>query len=280
MGKIEKLNRILKSMPSALIAFSGGVDSSFLCAIAKKALGNKVLAVTAVSETYPKNELKDAKTIAKLLGIKHKVIFTKEFDDKSFVSNPPKRCYYCKKELFSKLKDIAKNNKIKFILDASNLDDLKDYRPGSKAKKELGIRSPLQEAGLTKEEIRKFSKKLKLPTWNKPSLACLASRFAYGERLTKKKLSNIEKAENYLKSHGFKQVRVRSHGPIARVEIEQFRKYNGFQNDIIKNIVGSAPACRQAGYIAPLVKMLKRSGYKYITLDLEGFRSGSMNETL
>ena len=214
-------------MSSAIIAFSGGVDSSFLCAVAKEVLKDKVIAVTAVSETYPKSELKDAKDIAKLLKIRHKTIRTKEFNDKSFISNPPQRCYFCKKELFEQIKAIAEKEGIKTILDASNYDDLKDFRPGSKAKKELMVRSPLQEAKMTKADIRKFSKKMGLPTWDKPSCACLASRIPYGEGISKEKLRRIEEAEEIIKKllgapHAT-PIRVRAHNNLARIEIDSLQ---------------------------------------------------------
>lgn len=263
MNKLDHLKSVLKSFPSAIIAFSGGVDSSFLCAVAKEVLGDKVLAVTAVSETYPKSELNDAKKIAKLLKIRHKVIKTKEFNDKRFISNPPQRCYFCKKELFEQLRAIAKKEDIKNILDASNFDDLKDFRPGSKAKKELGVRSPLQESRMTKIDIRKLSKKMGLPTWDKPACACLASRIPYGENISKEKLRKIEDAETFIGSIIPKtNIRVRAHTNIARVEIDSSQIQRILKGDIMKKIV----------------RKLKDLGFSYVTLDLEGFRSGSMNE--
>lgn len=265
MDKLNHLKSLLKDLPSAIIAYSGGVDSSFLCAVAKEILKDKVFAVTAVSETYPKSELKDAKEIAKLLGIRHKIIRTNEFNDKRFISNPPQRCYFCKKELFEKLKAVAKKEGIKNILDASNYDDLKDFRPGSKAKKELGVRSPLQEAKMTKADIRRFSKKMGLPTWDKPACACLASRIPYGENISKEKLRKIEAAETFIGSIIPKtNIRVRSHNNIARIEIEPRQIQRILKDDIMKKIT----------------RKLKGLGFAYVTLDLEGFRSGSMNEVL
>ncbi|MEK7867751.1 MAG: ATP-dependent sacrificial sulfur transferase LarE, partial [Candidatus Omnitrophota bacterium] len=222
MGKIEELKGILKRMGSVVVAFSGGVDSSFLLKMAKDILqdGN-VLAVTAVSETYTSSELKQAKRFAKKLGVRHKIIFTDELKNKNFTKNPINRCYYCKKELFCKLNEIARKQGFNYVLDASNTDDAKDYRPGSIAKKELGVRSPLMEAGFSKYDIRRYSTKLKLETAMLPSMACLASRFPYGEKINKKTLVKIEAAEDFIKRQGISQVRVRFHNNIARIEVEK-----------------------------------------------------------
>ena len=222
MGKREKLYKVLENLGKVVIAFSGGVDSSFLLKAAKDALpdGN-VLAVTAVSETYTGSELKQAKRFAKELGVRHKVIFTNELKDKNFTKNPVNRCYYCKKELFGRLAEIVKKEGFNYALDASNTDDTRDYRPGSKAKKEFGIRSPLAEAGFSKDDIRKYSKRLKLETADMPSMACLASRFPYGEEINKKALKKIEAADDFIKRQGISQVRVRCHGNIARIEVEK-----------------------------------------------------------
>jgi len=257
--KLQKLKKNLKAMKSVLIAYSGGVDSTLLLKIAGDVLKGKVLAVIAGSPTYPQDEIKGATKLAKKLGVKCRLIKTNEFSDTRFVKNPRNRCYYCKLELFSVLKKIAKQEKLNYVLDGSNLDDLKDFRPGSRAKSELKIRSPLQEVELTKKEIRFLSKKMKLPTWNKPSLACLASRIPYGTYLKKQDLERVNKAEQYLRSLGFKQVRVRHYGDTARIEIER---------DKIKTFIVQSTEC--------IVK-LKKIGYKYITLDMEGYRTGSMN---
>lgn len=263
--KLNKLKKELKKMSSVVVAFSGGVDSTFLLKVAYDVLGDNVLAVTAKSETYPEQELKEAKYLAKFIGVKHKIIETKELLNKNFSQNPANRCYFCKKELFSKLKEIAKiakDQKIKYVLDASNFDDLGDYRPGRTAAKELGVISPLAEAGLTKKEIRFFSKELGLPTWEKPSQACLASRIPYGNEITVKELTKVDRAENFLKESGFNELRVRNHGEIARIEVPQ--KYFEL---ILKNN-------------EKIAQKFKELGFAYITLDLQGYRTGSLNEVL
>jgi pyridinium-3,5-biscarboxylic acid mononucleotide sulfurtransferase len=262
LPKLEKLKKILKEMRSVLIAYSGGVDSSFLLKVARDVLGDKVLAVTAVSSTYPREELVLAKATARRLKARHRIIRTSELRDRHFVSNPVNRCYFCKKELFCKLKKIARKNNLKFIIDASNVTDKKDYRPGAKAKKELGIRSPLEEAGFTKGEIRILSRKLKLRSWNKPSLACLASRIPYGRIITPSVLSKVERAEKLLKLMGFKQVRLRHYDGLCRIEVEA----NGIEKLIEKRNL--------------IVAKLKPLGYNYITVDLEGYRTGSLNEVI
>jgi uncharacterized protein len=259
--KIRKLKHILNKMGSALIAFSGGVDSSFLLRAASEVLPkNKILAVTANSATYPKEELISAKRTAKNLAIRHIVINTNELKDKKFVSNPVNRCYFCKKELFTKLSGIAKKQKLNFVLDAGNASDKMDFRPGDTAKKELKIHSPLQEAGLTKEDIRKLSKKLGLITWDKPSLACLASRIPYGTKISLGVLSRINQAEQILRKAGFKQVRLRHYNGLCRIEVLK---------DEIPHLISKRNR---------IVDKLKKLGYNYITVDLEGYRTGSLNE--
>lgn len=262
MNKLRKLKHILNDMRSVLIAYSGGVDSTFLLKVSGDVLGAKVLAVTAVSPTYQRKELDFSRSMAKLLKVKHKVIKTFELNNKRFVSNPVNRCYFCKKELFAELKKIAKENKIDFVIDASNASDKFDYRPGTKAKEEFKIRSPLAEADLTKEEIRALSKKLKLPSWDKPSLACLASRIPYGSKISKNILERIYKAETALNSMGFRQVRLRHYGGLCRIEVPK---------EDIHRLINNR---------SRVVENLKKLGYNYITLDLEGYRTGSMNEVI
>lgn len=259
--KLQQLKKVLTKMKSALIAYSGGVDSTFLLKVAHDALGDKVLAVTAKSLTYPTVEIEKAKEIAAGMGVKHLIVTTDELSNSKFTSNPLDRCYWCKKELFTKLGKVAKKYKLNYILDGSNHDDIKDFRPGMKAAREFGIRSPLKEAGLRKTEIRSLSKKLGLPTWNKPQLACLASRFPYGTNITKENLTVVNKAEEFLRKNGIKQVRVRHHNNIARIEVS-------------RDELGKLMQKKFSNRIANKFKCL---GYKYITVDLEGYRTGSMN---
>jgi uncharacterized protein len=249
-------------MRSVLVAYSGGVDSSLLLKVARDILADKVLAVTAQSLTYPKDEIMEAKKLAKRLKVKHLIIKTNELKNLNFANNPFNRCYFCKKELFGKLIKIAKARRINFVVDGSNLDDDRDYRPGSKALKEFKVRSPLKEAGFSKKDIRNLSKELKLPTWNKPAFACLASRIPYRDKIDKKSLGKIQQAENLLKKLDFSQLRVRHHKNLARIEVPK--------TEIPKIIK----------YRDKLARRLKNIGYKYICLDLEGYRTGSLNEDI
>ncbi len=262
MSKLDKLKEILKPLPGVVIAYSGGVDSTFLTIVAREVLGERVLAVTAVSPTYPEQQLFEAKEWAGRYGINHTVIETNEFDDPNFTANPPERCYYCKKALFQELKQIAAKKGNWVLIDGANIDDLSDHRPGRRAAQELGVRSPLQEAGMTKEEIRDFSKVMSLPTWNKPAYACLASRVPYGNEITPEVLRRIDLAENFLASLSLVQIRVRDHFPLARIEVG-------------KDELGLAWDSREL-----ICRKLHEFGYPYVTLDLDGFRSGSMNEVL
>lgn len=259
-AKLKKLRAILKAMDSVLIAFSGGVDSSFLLSAANGVLKDRLLAVTGVSKSIPGSEIEQAVSLARKLKVRHRLIA--DIPPKEFWENPARRCYYCKKALFSRLKKIAEKEKLKFVLDATNRDDLRDYRPGSRALRELGIRSPLKEAGLTKSEIRQLSRKIGLATWKKPAMACLASRVPYGERITPEKLLMIGQAEEYLRKLGFSLVRVRLQGRSGRVEVARDK---------------IPAAIRSRGKI---FRKLKALGFVYVSLDLEGYRCGSANEVL
>jgi len=263
-SKLDKLKSILGDMESVLVAYSGGVDSTLLLKVSKDVLKDKVIAVIAMSDTYPQEEFESAQKLAQAFGVATLVIETNELKDERFLSNSKERCYYCKLELFSKLKEIAHKKGLKHVIDGSNYDDRSDFRPGNKAKKELGIRSPLEEASLRKQEIRELSKEVGLPTWDKPSLACLASRIPYGTRITKNNLRMIGEAEKYIRNLGFKQVRVRHHGHIARIEVSK---------DSIARIMND-------GLMDNISKALEKIGYMYVTLDLKGYRTGSLNEVL
>ena len=261
--KFACLKRKICGYKSCVIAFSGGQDSALLLKACSQVLPKaNILAVTAVSATYPEDELRKARILAKDIGVKLKVIKTAELNNKKFTANSVFRCYFCKKELFSKLIAIASQNKFNFVLDASNISDKSDYRPGNIAKKELKIRSPLLEAGFNKGDIRKLSKKLGLSSWNKPSLACLASRIPYGTKITAGLLRHIDQAEAYLISLGFQQVRLRHYNGLCRIEVEE------------KDIN------RLLRYRQAIVVKLKNLGYNYITVDLEGYRTGSLNEVI
>ena len=260
--KMQYLKDILYSMKSVLIAYSGGVDSAFLLKIALDTLGNKkVAAATAESLSFPSRELNFAKEMAGNFGVKHIIIKTKEVENPKFIKNQKDRCYWCKRELFLRLSCLAKKQNLRYVADGTNFDDSKDFRPGMKAAKEFEVRSPLKEAGLGKKEIRILSKKLNLPVWDKPSLACLASRFPYGMKITKENLARVDKAENFLRKFGITQVRVRHHNKIARIEVVKEEIPILLERKVRNNIANR----------------LKRLGYTYITVDLEGYRTGSMN---
>jgi uncharacterized protein len=264
-NKTQKLKEIFRTMGKVLVAYSGGVDSTLLLKVAQETLGeSNVLAVTALSPLYPERELAGAKKVIQTIGGRHLLIESNELEIEGFSKNPPNRCYYCKRKLFEELLNLAREESISFIVEGSTLDDEKDHRPGKRAIQELGIRSPLKEALFTKADVRELSNALGLPTWDKPSFACLASRFPYEEEITIEGLKMVNQAEDFLFGLGFKQVRVRHYQNLARIEI--------FPEEMDRLMEGSLRE--------KVVSHLKAIGYKYVTLDLQGFRSGSMNEVL
>lgn len=260
--KLEKLSKILKEMESVVLSYSGGVDSTFLLYIAKEVLGGNVIAATAISDIYPEAETETAEKISSDLGVKQITIKNEMLENNKFIQNTPERCYYCKKNLYEKLWEIAEEKNIDFIIDGTTSDDKEDYRPGMKAADELDIRSPLAEAGITKSEVREFSKKLGLTTWDKPSTACLATRIPYETKIKRKVLKKIEKLEKFIKSMGIKQIRARHHGNLARIETNP-------QNFdlLIENR-------------KEIIEKFRKENYDYVTLDLAGYEEGSINKPL
>ena len=265
LSKYEELKDYISSFGSVGVAFSGGVDSTFLLYAAHEALGDRAVALTAASCSFPVRELNEAMKYCGDMGIRHIVVESEELSIEGFSQNPKNRCYLCKRELFEKFLKAAETEGLEAVAEGSNLDDNGDYRPGLTAVSELGIKSPLRHIGFTKEEIRILSKHFGLPTWDKQSFACLASRFPYGETISEKKLGMVDKAEQYLLDLGFRQLRVRIHGGnMARIELMP-EDFSEFMRDDIRDKV---------------YEKLKEIGFIYVTLDLKGYRTGSMNETL
>ncbi len=259
--KYTKLSNILHEIESAVLAFSGGVDSTFLLKAMKES-GIRTLAVTAYSETMPAAELENAVTLAKTIDVVHRVIKTDELSNPDFTRNPKDRCFYCKHELFSRLTAIASAEEYRCVVDGSNYDDLSDWRPGRQAASRHGVRSPLLEAGLSKDEIRALSKEMGLATWSKPASPCLSSRFPYGVRITKEALKRVEDAESFIKGLGFGDLRVRSYNDMAKIEVDAAELPRLIDKEMRESVV----------------KQVKALGFKYVSIDLEGFRSGKLNE--
>ena len=262
--KYEKLKTYLKSLGKTAVAFSSGVDSTFLLYAAKEALGEDVIAVTAASGLFPERERTEAENYCRLLGVRHFILRVDELKIDGFAENPKNRCYICKHHLFSGIMALAADNGMDFVAEGSNMDDMGDYRPGMQAIAELGIKSPLREAEMTKEDIRILSRYFGVPTWGKPSFACLASRFVYGERITREKLRMVDQAESLLLKMGFRQFRVRIHGLMARIELlpEEF------------------PILLEEKNRKTVYEAFRSYGFTYISMDLAGYRTGAMNETL
>jgi pyridinium-3,5-biscarboxylic acid mononucleotide sulfurtransferase len=262
--KLHQLEAIFREMDQALVAYSGGIDSTLMAHVAHRVLGDRALAVTAISPSLLPDDLEDAKIQALEMGVMHRLIETHEMDNPNYTSNPINRCYFCKSELYDTLKPLAQEWGYSYIVDGVNADDLQDYRPGIQAAKERGTRSPLAEVGITKLEVRELARSLGLPWWNKPAQPCLSSRFPYGEAITVEKLRRVSQAERYLRTLGWQTLRVRSEGEVARIELpaEQIPVFVAQTN------------------LEGLVQQFQSYGFVYVTLDLEGFRSGKLNQVL